>query len=331
MEKNMQNEAETLIEEQDLPEVKDESTEDSHLVFTVEEKDAKSRIDKYLCQALDCSRKRAADLLVEGCVTINGSIPKASAKVHAGDEVVVDMPEDEDLEVRAEDIPLDIVYEDHDIIVVNKPKGMVVHPAPGLYSGTLVNALMYHCKDLSGINGVNRPGIVHRIDKDTSGLLVVAKNDKAHESLAKQIANKTCRREYLAIVHGTFAHTIGTIDAPIGRDDKDRQMMAVTGKNSKPAITHFEVLKNYDKYSLLKCRLETGRTHQIRVHMAYIGHPVAGDPKYGRRKTLSTNGQLLHACALELDHPITGVHMRFEAEPDETFKKVLKELDEGLL
>ena len=219
--------------------------------------------------------------------------------------------------------------EDHDIIVINKPKGMVVHPAPGHYSGTLVNALLYHCKDLSGINGVMRPGIVHRIDKDTSGLLVVAKNDVAHEALSQQLQDKTCHREYVAIVHKPFTHEHGTIHAPIGRDEKDRQKMAVTANNSKDAITHFTVLENFKKFAYIKCQLETGRTHQIRVHMQYIEHPIAGDPKYGPRKTIQANGQLLHACALEFIHPTTHEKMRFEIGLEPTFEKVLNELREG--
>ena len=224
---------------------------------------------------------------------------------------------------------LDILYEDDDLLVVNKPKGMVVHPAPGHYSGTLVNALLYHCKDLSGINGVMRPGIVHRIDKDTSGLLVVAKNDVAHESLSQQLQDKTCHREYVAIVHNPFTHEHGTIHAPIGRDEKDRQKMAVTANNSKDAITHFTVLENFKKFAYIKCQLETGRTHQIRVHMQYIEHPIAGDPKYGPRKTIQANGQLLHACALEFVHPTTKEKMRFEIGLEPTFKRVLNELREG--
>jgi 23S rRNA pseudouridine1911/1915/1917 synthase len=243
----------------------------------------------------------------------------------------VDLPPAENYDVLPEEMDLDIVYEDNDILVVNKPKGMVVHPAPGHVSGTLVNGLMAHCKDLSGINGVMRPGIVHRIDKDTSGLLVVAKNDAAHESLSRQLADKTCRREYLAIVHHPFSHTIGTVNAPIGRDPKDRQKMAVTAKNSKEAVTHFEVLENFKDFSYLRLRLETGRTHQIRVHMAYIEHPVAGDPKYGPRKTIDANGQLLHAYKLELIHPVTGEKMEFEAPLDPVFENVLEELRKGEL
>jgi 23S rRNA pseudouridine1911/1915/1917 synthase len=309
----------------------DDLEQEQKALFTVTGEQAKTRIDKFLTEALEISRKRAADLLEQERVTINGQIPKASAKVQENDIVEVDLPPAENYDVLPEEMDLDIVYEDNDILVVNKPKGMVVHPAPGHVSGTLVNGLMAHCKDLSGINGVMRPGIVHRIDKDTSGLLVVAKNDAAHESLSRQLADKTCRREYLAIVHHPFSHTIGTVNAPIGRDPKDRQKMAVTAKNSKEAVTHFEVLENFKDFSYLRLRLETGRTHQIRVHMAYIEHPVAGDPKYGPRKTIDANGQLLHAYKLELIHPVTGEKMEFEAPLDPVFENVLEELRKGEL
>lgn len=294
---------------------------------TVTETEKGMRTDKYLCEVFDLSRARAGKLLDEKRVLINGKVPKASQKVMENDLVEVDMPEPENLEVLPEKMDLDIIYEDSDVIVINKPKGMVVHPAPGHTSGTLVNGLLEHCKDLSGINGVKRPGIVHRIDKDTSGLIVAAKNDKAHESLATQLANKECRREYKAIVHHPFSHTIGTVDAPIGRDEKDRQKMAVTKRNSKPAVTHFEVLENFKDYAYIACRLETGRTHQIRVHMAYIKHPIVGDPKYGYAKTMQVGGQLLHAYALEFTHPTTGKKMRFEAPLDPTFARVLEQLE----
>lgn len=296
---------------------------EKHIVSSGE---AKTRLDKYLCLAFDLSRTRAARLLEEERVLVNGKKPKASLKVTEGDVVEVDLPEPESLEVKPEKMDLDIVYEDEDVIVINKPKGLVVHPAPGHASGTLVNGLLYHCKDLSGINGVRRPGIVHRIDKDTSGLLVVAKNDRAHESLAAQLADKECRREYKALVHHPFSHTIGTVNAPIGRDEKDRQKMAVTKHNSKEAVTHFEVEENFRDYALLNVRLETGRTHQIRVHMAYIGHPIVGDPKYGYAKTMQTGGQLLHAWALEFTHPSTGERLRFEVPLEPVFQEVLDEL-----
>lgn len=323
----------SLLEELDLSfEPTEELEEESSfeiLTFSIDSTLAKNRLDKALCALLDISRKRAADLIDQERITINGKLPKASAKLQEGDILVIDMPPAESMEVLPEEMDLEVVYEDGDIIVINKPKGMVVHPAPGHYSHTLVNGLLAHCKDLSGINGVMRPGIVHRIDKDTSGLIVAAKNDLAHESLAKQMAEKTAKRTYLAIVHHPFSHTIGTINAPIGRDEKDRQKMGVTAKNSKPAITHFTVLENFKDYAYIECKLETGRTHQIRVHMAYIKHPIAGDPKYGPRKTLEANGQLLHAYKLELIHPRTGEKMEFEAPLEPTFARILEELRQG--
>jgi len=215
--------------------------------------------------------------------------------------------------IEPESMPLEIVYEDSDVVVVNKPRGLVVHPAPGHYSGTLVNGLLAHCKDLSGINGVLRPGIVHRIDKDTSGLLMVAKNDKAHMGLAEQLKEHSVDRKYVAIVHGVIPHEMGTIDAPIGRDPKNRQQMAVVFENSKPAITHFVVLERFKEHTLVELKLETGRTHQIRVHMKYIGYPLAGDPKYGPKDTLDLDGQALHAKTLGFTHPRTGERLEFEA------------------
>ncbi|MCF0246791.1 MAG: RluA family pseudouridine synthase [Ileibacterium sp.] len=316
----------TLNGEVEEKENNEKEPQEGLIELTIDEADAGSRLDKYICAKLDISRKRASDLLDEGRILVNGKPLKASGKVWANDKVQVDMPPAVSLEVLPEDIPLDVVYEDEDVIVINKPKGMVVHPAPGHTSGTLVNALLYHCKDLSGINGVMRPGIVHRIDKDTSGLIVAAKNDKAHEALSAQLASKECSRQYLAIVHKPFSHTVGTVNAPIGRDEKDRQKMAVTDKNAKEAVTHFTVLENFKNFAYIECKLETGRTHQIRVHMAFIGHPIAGDPKYGPRKTLPTQGQLLHAHILEFKHPKDGRFMHFEASPDQEFLSVLEEL-----
>ena len=297
--------------------------------FIIDEKNAKNRVDKVLCDVMDISRKRARDLLDENRIKVNGVLVKPKYAVQVGDQVEVELPPLASTEVLPEPMDLDIIYEDKDVLVVNKPKGLVVHPAPGHYSGTLVNGLMAHCKDLSGINGVMRPGIVHRIDKDTSGLLVVCKNDVAHEAISKQLSNKECSREYVAIVHHPFPHSYGTIEAPIGRDEKDRQKMTVTSKNSKEAITHFNVIKNFKNYSYISCKLETGRTHQIRVHMQYIDHPIAGDPKYGYRKTLDTKGQLLHACALEFTHPTTHERMRFTAPLDPIFEEVLNQLERG--
>ena len=221
---------------------------------------------------------------------------------------------------------LDIVYEDEDVIVVNKPTGMIVHPSAGIYSGTLVNALLYHCHDLSAINGITRPGIVHRIDKETSGLLMVAKNDNAHRSLSKQLEEHSVVRRYVALVHGVINHNVGRIEAPIGRDSKDRKKMAVTSKNAKDAITNFKVLERYDDMTLIECRLETGRTHQIRVHMQYIGHPVYGDPQYGFRNDDNTHGQYLHAKVLGFVHPRTNEHMYFEAPLPDFFEEKIKEL-----
>lgn len=313
-----------------VPDTSEDMTDGNVQTFTIGE-DQAGRADKALCLIMDISRARSRELIDDGRVLLQDTPVKPKTDLKAGDVIAVDRPPEQSLDVLPEDMDLDIIYEDSDIIVINKPTGMVVHPAPGHVNGTLVNGLLAHCKDLSGINGVMRPGIVHRIDKDTSGLLVVAKNDMAHQSLADQLAKKTAHREYRAIVHHPFPHTHGTVDAPIGRDEKDRQCMAVTAKNSKPAVTHFEVLENFRNYAYVLCRLETGRTHQIRVHMKYIGHPVAGDPKYGPRKTLESHGQLLHAAALELDHPRTGEHMRFEAPLEPEFAKILQDLESEVI
>lgn len=296
-------------------------------IIRIDETLVGNRLDKVLASQFDFSRKRVRDLFDEKLVSMNGKAMKASYTCQLDDEIEIQIPELESTEVLPEDIPLDVVYEDSDVIVINKPKGMVVHPAAGHYSGTLVNALLFHCKDLSGINGVERPGIVHRIDKDTSGLLVVCKNDMAHASISEQLQNKTCHRQYVAIVHKPFEHEYGTINAPIGRSDKDRKKMEVTAKNSKEAVTHFVVLKNYKNFSYIQCQLETGRTHQIRVHMAYIGHPIAGDPTYGPRKTIETNGQLLHANKLEFIHPSTKELMTFEIPLEKEFERILNELE----
>lgn len=288
------------------------------------------RLDAFMSGACDVSRSLAADIIDQGLVTVNGKRAKKSAKLSSGDEVSVKMPELSEPEAVPQDIPLDIVYEDADLLVVNKPKGMVVHPAPGNPDGTLVNALLYHCKDsLSGINGVLRPGIVHRIDKDTSGLLIVAKNDKAHNHLAEQIKEHSFTREYRAVVYGNVKSDSGTVDAPIGRDPKNRQRMAVVYVNSKPAVTHYEVLKRYDGFTFMKFRLETGRTHQIRVHMASLGHPLAGDPVYGPKKVItSLHGQCLHAGLIGFIHPTTGEYMEFSSEIPTYFSDYLKALKE---
>ncbi|WP_137789724.1 RluA family pseudouridine synthase [Bacillus sp. E(2018)] len=283
--------------------------------YTVTPEQVGNRIDKVLSDVQDdWSRSQIQNWIKDKIVLLEGKPVKSNYKCAAGDSIEIDIPEPEVLDVVPEEMNLDIVYEDSDVLVVNKPRGMVVHPAPGHYSGTLVNGLMAHCKDLSGINGVLRPGIVHRIDKDTSGLLMVAKNDKAHESLVDQLKAKTTTRVYKAIVHGVMPHDQGTIDAPIGRDKSDRQKMTVTDENSRDAVTHFNVIKRFTNYTFVECQLETGRTHQIRVHMKYIGFPLAGDPKYGPSKTLQIEGQALHAQTLGFDHPSTGEYMEFERE-----------------
>lgn len=292
----------------------------------IEESLAGDRIDKALTTTnKDWSRSQIQQWIKDGQIVVNGKNVKANYKCSLNDVIEVRIPDPEVLDVIPEEMDLDIYYEDADVLVVNKPKGMVVHPAPGHLTGTLVNGLMAHCTDLSGINGVLRPGIVHRIDKDTSGLLMVAKNDVAHESLVNQLVAKTVTRKYRAIVHGVIPHDYGTIDAPLGRDQKDRQSMAVVD-NGKNAITHFNVLERFKDFSFVECKLETGRTHQIRVHMKYIGYPLAGDPKYGPRKTLDLGGQALHAGVLGFEHPRTGQYLEFEAPLPEYFENLLNDL-----
>ncbi|AKR10786.1 RluA family pseudouridine synthase [Bacillus cereus BAG1X2-3] len=290
---------------------------------TVAEEQKNERIDKFVAGINnEWSRSQVQQWIKDDVVTVNGKAVKVNYKVKEEDEITVTIPEPEELDIQPEDLNLEIYYEDADVLVVNKPRGMVVHPAPGHTSGTLVNGLMHHCTDLSGINGVMRPGIVHRIDKDTSGLLMVAKNDMAHESLVNQLVAKTVTRRYKAIVHGVIPHDKGTIDAPIARDKKERQSMTVD-ENGKNAVTHFQVLDRFKDFTLVECRLETGRTHQIRVHMKYIGYPLAGDPKYGPKKTLDMNGQALHAGILGFDHPRTGEYIQFEAPIPEVFEEAL--------
>lgn len=296
------------------------------VTITIEAEQAGERIDKALSSIqTDWSRTQVSNWVTDGHIKVNGGDVKAKYKVKEGDIIEVTVPEVEDLEIIPEDLNLEIVYEDADVLVVNKPRGMVVHPAPGHTTGTLVNGLMYHCTDLSGINGVARPGIVHRIDKDTSGLLMVAKNDVAHTSLVEQLVEKSVTRKYTALVHGHIAHDKGTIDAPIGRDSKDRQKQAVVD-GGKHAVTHFQVIERFGDFSLVECRLETGRTHQIRVHMNYIGFPLAGDPKYGPRKTIDFGGQVLHAGVLGFKHPVTGEYLEFSADLPEDFKALLEEM-----
>lgn len=301
------------------------------ITSVVTDKDTGIRVDIYVAKALDISRSYAGNLIKNGKVSMRDRILKANYRVAAGDEIVIEKDEAEDLTVEAENIPLDIVYEDKDIIIVNKARGMVVHPAAGNPNGTLVNALLWHCGgELSGINGVIRPGIVHRLDKDTSGLMVAAKTDTAHKSLAEQIKSHTARRTYVALVRGNIVEAKGRIDAPLGRHPKDRVKMAVNMKDGKDAITHFTVLERFGNYTLVQCRLETGRTHQIRVHMAYIGHPVVNDPLYGyKRDAFPIEGQALHSCALDLVHPITKQAMHFEAPWPDDFKAVVQAVDGG--
>ena len=287
------------------------------------------RLDLVLGQALSgLSRSAAQKLMENGLVTCGGRAVKKNARAQAGDLVSVTLPDPEPAEARPENIPLDVVFEDDDIIVINKPRGMVVHPAPGHADGTLVNALLYHCgSGLSGIGGVIRPGIVHRIDKDTSGLLVAAKNDAAHAALSSQLADHSLSRVYRAVVCGRLRDDEGTIDAPIGRHPTDRKRTTVTEKNSRPAVTHYQVLARYNGYTYVECRLETGRTHQIRVHMAHIGHPLLGDTVYGRKKPeKGLVGQCLHAIRLELIHPATGQPMTFDAPLPPWFNETLSRL-----
>ena len=301
-----------------------------NLEFIVSEAQNGLRFDKLCVEILpELSRTRIQDLIANGFITINDLEVKANTKVRTNDIISAEWPEDEELKVEAEEMDLDVLYEDKDLIVVNKPKGMVVHPGAGNPNHTLVNGLLAHCKDLSGINGVLRPGIVHRIDKDTSGCLVVAKNDLAHQNLSEQLAKRTLKRTYIALVHGVIQHNVGTIEAPIGRDKSDRQKMTVTSMNARPALTHFKVMKRYEAYTLVECQLDTGRTHQIRVHFQYINFPIVGDPKYSIKKTLETQGQCLHAQRIEFIHPRTQEVMQFEAEMPEVFKQVLEELDKA--
>ena len=287
------------------------------------------RLDGFIADSTDLSRSHASKLCEENAVTVNGETANKKQKLKAGDAIVISMPEPEEYSVLPENIPLDIVYEDDDLLVVNKPKGMVVHPAAGNESGTLVNALMYHCgSSLSGINGIMRPGIVHRIDKNTSGLLMVAKNDRAHICLAEQIRDHSFEREYEAVVYGNIKEESGKIDAPIGRHPVKRKEMAVTDKNSKQAVTFFTVLERFGDFTHIRLKLETGRTHQIRVHMAYIGHPVAGDEVYGPKKVIKKlEGQCLHAKKLGFVHP-NGQKMVFDSPLPEYFTQFIKECKE---
>ena len=290
----------------------------------------KERIDKYLAEQMpDQSRSYIQKLLKDGQVSVNGEIVKPNYKINMGDGIIVRIPEAEAPDIVAENIPLDILYEDEDILVVNKPKGMVVHPAPGHYSGTLVNAVMYHCKDrLSGINGVMRPGIVHRIDMDTTGSLLICKNDISHQFLAHQLKEHSITRKYQAIVCGNVKEDDGVVDAPIGRHPTERKKMSTHSASGREAVTHYHVLKRFGNYTYVECQLETGRTHQIRVHMASIGHPILGDAVYGPAKCpFKLQGQTLHAKTLGIIHPSSREYMEFDAPLPEYFQKLLKHLE----
>lgn len=295
-----------------------------------ETEDAGTRADVFLAAKLGVSRSNMQKLLEDGRVKRGEKIIKANYKVRAGEMFVVDIPEPEPIEAVPENIPLDIIYEDDDVVVLNKARGMVVHPAPGNYTGTLVNALLYHCSNLSGINSAIRPGIVHRLDKDTSGIMIVAKNDAAHISLSQQIQSKTAVRTYLAVVRGNIKTDSGTIETQIARDKTDRKKMAVVKEGGRDAITDYEVLERFGKYTLVRCKLRTGRTHQIRVHMEYLGYPLVGDPKYSPMKTpFGIKGQALHSHTLEFTHPRTGERMKFEAPLPEDMHKIITRLHNG--
>ena len=298
------------------------------VALTASAEDAGSRIDKYISDNIaELTRSAVQGLIEKGLVLVNGKEVSKNCKLKAGDEVTAEIPEPEPMDAVPEDIPLDIVYEDDDLLVVNKPKGMVVHPAHGNYTGTLVDALLHHCGDsLSGINGVIRPGIVHRIDQNTSGLLIVAKNDASHLKLAEQIKAHSFTREYEAVACGYFKETEGTVDAPIGRHKTDRKKMCVTTENSRNAVTHYSVIKQYGGYAHVRLRLETGRTHQIRVHLSYIGHPVLGDDVYGKPYK-GIEGQCLHARKIGFIHPTTGEYMEFTSELPDYFVSILAKLE----
>lgn len=296
----------------------------------IDEQVAGQRADVGLATLLDLTRSNMQKLLEEGRAVRGSKVLKSNYKLKLGEEIIVTLPEPQPLDVQPENIPLDIIYEDEDVVVVNKARGMVVHPAAGNYSGTLVNALLYHCKNLSGINGVIRPGIVHRLDKDTSGIMICAKNDAAHLSLSKQIQEKTAQRTYLAVVRGNIKTDSGVIETLIARDKNDRKKMAVVKEDGRNAVTEYEVLERFGKYTIVRCRLRTGRTHQIRVHMEYLGYPLVGDPKYSPMKTpFAIKGQALHSQTLEFTHPRTGERLRFEAPLPEDMHKIVTRLRLG--
>lgn len=299
-------------------------------VLTITEAEAGQRADVALASMLELTRSNMQRLLEEGRVVKGSKVLKSNYKLRVGDCLTVTLPEPQPLDVQPENIPLDIIYEDEDVVVVNKPRGMVVHPAAGNYSGTLVNALLYHCQNLSGINGVIRPGIVHRLDKDTSGIMICAKNDAAHVSLSEQIQSKQAQRTYVAVCRGNIKGDEGTVETLIARDKDDRKKMAVVKENGRIAITDWKVLERYGKFTVVECRLRTGRTHQIRVHMEYLGYPLVGDPKYSPMKTcFGIQGQALHSRTLEFTHPRTGERLSFEAPYPEDIQKVLTRLKLG--
>ena len=290
--------------------------------YNINSDDILIRIDKFLIDKLSISRSKVQEMIKQNLILVNGKKTKNSYVLKLNDKVEVTNKLETITSVKEENIPINIIYEDDDVMVINKPSGMVVHPASGHYTNTLVNGLLYHTNNLSTNNGDLRPGIVHRIDKDTSGLLVVAKNDKAHEFLSRQLKDKTLSREYIALVHGRINHDTGTIDAPIGRDLNDRKKMCVTDLNSKEAITYFKVLERYKNASLLEVKLKTGRTHQIRVHMAYINHPIVNDPVYGYKRSFSSFGQMLHARKISFIHPKTHELMTFTCDVPDEFNKI---------
>lgn len=296
----------------------------------ITENEAGQRADVGLASLLELTRSNMQKLLEDGRAVKGSKVLKANYKLKVGDEIIVTLPEPQPLDVQPENIPIDIIYEDEDVVVVNKARGMVVHPAAGNYNGTLVNALLYHCKNLSGINGVIRPGIVHRLDKDTSGIMICAKNDAAHVSLSEQIQSKTAKRTYMAVVRGNIKTDSGVIETLIARDKNDRKKMAVVKEDGRNAVTEYEVMERFGKYTIVKCKLLTGRTHQIRVHMEYLGYPLVGDPKYSPKKTpFAINGQALHSLTLDFIHPRTGEQMHFEAPLPEDMHKIVTRLRLG--
>ena len=298
-------------------------------IFTIETDDVNKRVDVFLNEEMeDISRSALQKNIEKGNITVNGEKISKNYKLRIGDIVEAELPPPENIDIVPEDIPLDIMYEDDDLIVINKPQNMVVHPAPGHYTGTLVNALMFHCGDnLSGINGVLRPGIVHRIDKDTSGVLVIAKSDLAHKGLSEQLAEHSMKRVYNAIVYNSFSEESGTVDRNIDRSKNDRKKMAVVMQGGRNAVTHYKVIEKLGKYTLVELQLETGRTHQIRVHMSYIGHPLLGDPVYGPKKCpFNLNGQVLHAKVLGFIHPRTGEYMEFNSELPDYFSSLYRKI-----